>query len=76
MGEDGDLSITEELPPTPAPGEGFFCFLFFFLIFIGTIVDLQCCVISGVQQSESVIHVHISTLLSILFPYKSLQSTE
>ena len=29
---------------------------------------------SGVQQSESVMH--ISTFISILFPYKSLQSIE
>ena len=32
--------------------------------------------VSGVQQTESVIHIHISTLFQILFPYRSLQSTE
>ena len=31
------------------------------------IVDLQCCV-PGVQQSESVMHIHISTLFSDSFP--------
>ena len=71
MGEDGDLSITEELPPYSSPRGRFF-----FFIFIGSIVDVQCCVISGAQQSESVIHVHIATLLSIRFPYRSLQSGE
>ena len=30
--------------------------------------------ILGVQHTESVIHLHISTLLKILFPYRSLQS--
>ena len=33
------------------------------------IVDLQC-----VQQSESVYNIHISTLLGILFSYRSIQS--
>ena len=38
---------------------------FFFNIFIlyWSIADLQCCIISGVQQSDSVIHIHISILL-------------
>ena len=30
--------------------------------------------VSGVQQSESVTHIHISILLQILFPYRPLQS--
>ena len=47
---------------------------FFFFNFYWSIVDLQCCFSSGVQQSESVIHIHISTLFQILFPYRSLQS--
>ena len=40
-------------------------FLFFFNIFIlyWSIADLQCCIVSGVQQSDSVIHIHISILL-------------
>ena len=48
---------------------------FFFLIFLSNwaIVDLQCCV-SGVQQSDSVIH--ISILFQILFPFGLLQNTE
>ena len=44
--------------------------------FYWSVVDLQCCVSVSVQQSESVIHIHISTLVSILFPYRSLQSIE
>ena len=31
--------------------------------------------VSGVQQSDSVIHTHISILFQILFPYRLLQST-
>ena len=32
--------------------------------------------VSDVQQSESVIRIHISTLFMILFPYISLQNNE
>ena len=49
-------------------------------------VDLQWCaiysilvcasILLGVQQSESIIGIHISTLFLILFPYRSLQSIE
>ena len=43
--------------------------LFFNLIFISywNILDLQWCVISSVQQSNSVIHIHMSVLFQILF---------
>ena len=37
--------------------------------------DIKC-LVSTVQQSESVIHIHISTLFKILSPYRSLQSAE
>ena len=43
--------------------------------FYWSVVDLQCVSVS-VQQSESVTHIRISTLVSILFPYRSLQSIE
>ena len=39
--------------------------------FYQSIVDLQCCV-SGKQQSESVIHIHILTLVKIFSPYWSI----
>ena len=32
--------------------------------------------VSAVQQSESIIHIHISILFQILFPYRSFQSIE
>ena len=48
----------------------------FFYIFYWNMVDLQCWLVSGVKQSESVIHIHISTLFQSLFPYRSLQSIE
>ena len=49
---------------------------FFFLIFIGVQLIYNVVLLLGVQQSESVIHIHISTLFQILFPYRPLQSTE
>ena len=50
---------------------------FFNLIFIlyWSIVDLQCCV-SGVHQSESVIHTHVSIIFQILFHDGLSQDTE
>ena len=36
------------------------------------IVDLQCCTILGVKQSESIIHLHISTVFLDLFLYRLL----
>ena len=32
--------------------------------------------VSGVQQSDSVLHIHVSILFQILFPYRPLQSIE
>ena len=54
-----------------------YLFLKFNLIFIlyWSIVDLQCC-ISGVQQRDSVIHIHIAILSQILFPHRLLQNIE
>ena len=37
-------------------------------------VDFQCVLASGVQQSESVIQKHVSILFQILFPHRSLQN--
>ena len=44
-----------------------------FLIFIlcRSIIGSQCCV-SGIQQSDSVIHTHVSILFQILFPHRLL----
>ena len=41
-----------------------------------SIVDLHVVLVSGVQQSDSVTHIHVSILFQILFPYRLLQSTE
>ena len=55
----------------------FVCFLNIFkLSFIGVQLIYNVALVSAVQQSESVIHIHISTLFQILFPYRSLQSIE
>ena len=32
--------------------------------------------VSGVQQSDSVIHIHVSILLKILFPFRLLHNSE
>ena len=51
--------------------------LFFLFFFNWSIVDLECSISFGVQQSESVIHIHVSTFFfffKILFPYRLLQS--
>ena len=48
----------------------------FYIIFIGVQLIYNVVLVSGVQQSESAIHIHISTLFQILFPYRSLQSIE
>ena len=49
---------------------------FIFKIFIRVQLIYNVVLVSAVQQSESVIHIHISTLFQILFPYGSLQSIE
>ena len=33
-------------------------------------------IVSGVQQSDSVIHIHVSILFQILFPFRLLHNTE
>ena len=48
--------------------------LFFFKFFIRVWLIYNVVCVSGVQPSESVIHVLISTLFEILFPYRSLLS--
>ena len=32
--------------------------------------------VSGVEQSDSVLHIHITILFQILFPYRLLQNIE
>ena len=32
--------------------------------------------VSGVQQSDSVIHIHVSILVQVLFPFRLLQNIE
>ena len=46
----------------------------FFFIAIELIYNAV--LVSDVQQSESVTHIHIATLCKILLPFRSLQSTE
>ena len=52
---------------------------FFFKKVFLDFVNLQCCISSGVQQSESVLHthththIHISTLFYIHFPIQRIE---
>ena len=50
--------------------------LLFLLIFIGVQLLYNVVLVSAVQPSESVIHIHISPLFWISFPFRSPQSTE
>ena len=54
----------------------FFLSLSLFKIFIGIQLIYNVVLVSGVQQNESVTHIHIFTLFLILFPHRPLQSIE
>ena len=53
-------------------------FLFFKILFILFGVQLinNVVLVSGVQQSDLVIHIHVSILLQILFPFRLLHNME
>ena len=44
--------------------------------FIGVQLIYKAVLVSSVQQSESVIHIHVSTLFKIIFLYRPLQSID
>ena len=46
------------------------------LFYIGVELINTIVLVSGVQQSDSVIHIHVSILFQILFPFRLLQSIE
>ena len=56
--------------------DSFFSIKFFIFIFIGVELIYNIVLVSGVHQSESVIHIHTAFLFQILFPYRSLQNIE
>ena len=47
-----------------------------FLFYIGVELINNVVLVSGVQQSDSVTHIHVSVLSQILFPIRLLQSIE
>ena len=49
---------------------------FSFFFYIGVQLIYNVVLVSAVQQSDSVIHIHISILFQIPFPFSLLQSTE
>ena len=49
---------------------------FNFLFYIGAQLINDVVLVSGVQQRDSVIHVHVSILFQILFPIRLLQNSE
>ena len=57
----------------------FFIFIFIifkFLFYIGVYFIYNFLLASGVQQSDSVIHIHISILFQSIFPFRLLQNVE
>ena len=64
--------VTEQL--------GFFVFIFLIKklkqFYIGVYLINSVMLVSGVQQSDSIIHIHVSSLFQIIFPFRLLQSTE
>ena len=53
-----------------------FKFIPFFFINIEVQLTYNAMLVSSVPQSDSVVHVHVSILLQILFPHRLLQNTE
>ena len=51
-------------------------YLFNFLFSIGVWLINNVVIVSNVQQSDSVIHIHVSHLLQILFPFRLLHNIE
>ena len=47
-----------------------------FVFYIGVSLINNVVLVSGVQQSDSVIHTHVSILFQILFPFRLLQNIE
>ena len=48
----------------------------YFLFYIGAELINNVVLVSGVQQSGSVIHMYVSVLSQILFPFRLLQNIE
>ena len=69
------LSITPSFMSSPL---AFVTTLFLkkFLFYTGVQLIYNVVLASGVQQSDPVIHIHISILFQILFPYRLLQNIE
>ena len=47
-----------------------------FLYYIEVQLINHVVLVSGVQQSDSVMHIHVSILFQILFPFRLLQNIE
>ena len=47
-----------------------------FLFYIGVELMNNVVLVSGVQHSDSVIHIHVSILFQILFPFRLLRNIE
>ena len=86
-----DLSSPTRIKPGPSavehwalttglPGNSlllvFLCFFFNFLFYSGVYLMNNVLLVSGLQQSDSVIHIHISILFQILFPFRLLHDIE
>ena len=65
-----------EIQGERAAGECWIRFFHFILFYMGAELIYNAVLVSGVQQSDSTIPVHMSILFQILFPYRLLQNTE
>ena len=68
-------SLFPFISPFPSPLCPHVCSIHLCL-YIGVWLIYNVVLVSTIQQSESIIHIHISTLFQILFPNRLLQSIE
>ena len=52
----------------------YFIIFFNFLFYIGVELINNVVLVSGIQESDSVIHIHVSLLFQILFPFRLLHN--
>ena len=73
-----DLRTASVNPLIFPPSRSSFTFLFIdnFLFYIGVYLINNVVLVIGVQQSDSVRHIHVFILFHILFPFRWLQNIE
>ena len=59
-----------------SPSNTYYHIFLNFIFYIGVWLINSVLLVSGVQQSDSIIHVHVSILFQILFPFRLLHNIE